>query len=190
MYSYIEEGSERRIYRGMNGRSCSDFVVRSRRVLREYYRREQAQLPCGRDQLYALKLPVIPQFRKIYCITGAHVLDGGQSDWHFEDSIGLAPDWRRAGPVWEIPFRALYPEKSPGGLLVAGRCVSARNDAWEITRVIPAAAMTGQAAGCAAALMVERGIRIPAELNVSELQLSLRKSGVRIFREECGLQRS
>ena len=46
MYSYIEEGSERRIYRGMNGRSCSDFVVRSRRVLREYYRREQAEMQC------------------------------------------------------------------------------------------------------------------------------------------------
>ena len=180
MFTYIDAKSEYEPYRGMSGRALSGFVRDSRRILREYYRKNQTD----RNALYPLKVPAMPQFRKIFCIRGEHVLDDGENDRHVPDSVGLLPDWRTAGPVWEVPFRSLYPEQRIRGLLAAGRCVSARNDAWEITRVIPAAAMTGQAAGQAAAMMVRE--RTDAwELNVRRLQESLRANGVRIHRGEC-----
>lgn len=180
MFAYIDAKSEHGKFRGMSGHSLSDFVCQSRKVLREHYREKQTD----RNSLYALKLPVIPQFRKIYCIEGEHVLDNGENDRHVEDSIGLLPDWRKAGFVWEVPFRTLYPRRHIRGLLTAGRCVSARNDAWEITRVIPAAAMTGQAAGAAAALMIQNQADA-WDLGIGELQDSLRKWKVRIHRTEC-----
>ncbi|MBR1496748.1 MAG: FAD-dependent oxidoreductase, partial [Oscillospiraceae bacterium] len=37
-------------------------------------------------------------------------------------------------------------------IAAAGRCISVTQDMWDITRVIPTAAVTGQAAGLGAAL--------------------------------------
>ena len=100
----------------------------------------------------------------------------GQDGRRFPDSIGLVGDWRVAGPVWEIPYRTLIPE-TIGGLLVAGRCISAAGDAWEVTRVIPAAALTGQAAGVGAVLAV-KGNMLPGEVPVAAIQAQLRAEGV------------
>ncbi len=181
MFTYIDLKSEYGRFRGMSGRTLSAFVCASRKKLREYYRERQTD----RKSLYPLKLPVVPQFRKIYCIEGDHILDNGENDRDTPDSVGLLPDWRRAGPVWEIPFRTLYPRQRIRGLLAAGRCASAQNDAWEITRVIPAAAMTGQAAGGAAALMHQNHVDA-WELEIGRLQELLRKWNVRLHRAECG----
>jgi hypothetical protein len=49
-------------------------------------------------------------------------------------------------------------------LLAAGRCIGAKDVAMEVFRVIPAAAMTGEAAGVAAALSVEESC-LPRELD-------------------------
>ncbi|MBR2372663.1 MAG: FAD-dependent oxidoreductase, partial [Lentisphaeria bacterium] len=49
-------------------------------------------------------------------------------------------------------------------------------DAWEIFRVIPAAAMTGEAAGTAAAIASELKID-PCEVNIELLQHELKKQG-------------
>ena len=73
------------------------------------------------------------------------------NDRYFADSIGMASDWRKSGPVWEIPFGTIVPCNTEN-LFTAGRCISAVGDAWEITRCIPCAALTGEAAGYAAAL--------------------------------------
>ena len=110
------------------------------------------------------------------CIKGRFVLDSGMEWTHFEDSIGLATDWRKSRGIWEVPYRTLLPENL-SGVLAAGRCTSARDDAWEVTRVIPNAAMTGEAAGVAAALSVRGGI-LPHELDVRLLQKELK--------EQCG----
>ena len=62
------------------------------------------------------------------------------------------------------------------GALAAGRCINSSGDAWEIFRVIPAAAMTGEAAGTAAAMACSRGID-PADLPVADLQKELVNNG-------------
>lgn len=89
------------------------------------------------------------------------------------DSIGLAADWRRRGPVFELSYGSLY---SPGcqNLFAAGRCISVSDALWDVTRVIPCCALTGQAAGTAAALTASTGRRAGAK----ELQAALAAAGV------------
>ena len=92
---------------------------------------------------------------------------------HFDDSIGTTGIWNIPGPVYEIPFNTL----SAAGIkniFAAGRIISAANGSgWEITRVIPVCALTGQAAGSAAAIMARTG-GVP----IGELQDRLAKDGI------------
>src|SRR5207342_1077590 len=113
-----------------------------RRLLREHYQECQAAGQDRRD-LFPLSLPSQAQLRTTRRIVGRATLLDGQSGVHFDDSIGLVGDWRKPGPAWEIPLGTLIPQ-GVRGLLAAGRCISADGDAWEVTRVIPAAALTGQ----------------------------------------------
>ena len=62
--------------------------------------------------------------------------------------------------------------------MVAGRNISVTDAMWDITRVIPVCAVSGQAAGTAAAM----GDDVPA-LDVSRLQARLTAAGVRLH---CG----
>ncbi len=180
------DASSLNISSGISGRKVTDFILNGRKLLREHYRMAYENGAGNRKNLYALKLPAMAQFRKIYCIEGAYVLQTGQNQQRFEDSIGMVGDWRKAGPVWEIPYRTLYPKNGPGGLLAAGRCSAAAGDAWEITRVIPTAAMTGQAAGLAAAMSLDAGVD-PAALDVEALRNELRALGFKLHLPEAGL---
>jgi len=53
--------------------------------------------------------------------------------------------------------------------------------------VIPAAAMTGEAAGAAAALSVQNNCD-PKDLNIEDLRAHLRENHFRFHLEECGLE--
>jgi hypothetical protein len=69
------------------------------------------------------------------------------------------------------------------GLLAAGRCISSAGDAWEVTRVIPAAALTGQAAGAAATLAVRKDTT-PDALDAKDVQRRLRRRGIPLHLDE------
>ena len=84
-------------------------------------------------------------------IVGEYELSHTEMHTYFEDSIGMVSDWRKRGPVYEIPFSSLYSAKVKN-LITAGRCTSATDGMWDILRVIPCCAVTGQAAGTAAAM--------------------------------------
>jgi hypothetical protein len=75
-----------------------------------------------------------------------------------------------------VPYRSLVP-KSLDNVLVAGRCISASQDAMVQLRLIPPCFVTGQAAGTAAALALARGVA-PRELDVKTLQDSLASQGM------------
>jgi len=60
---------------------------------------------------------------------------------------------------------------------VAGRCISAEEEAMGQLRLIPVCSATGEAAGTAAALALRSGV-IPAKLDISHLQRVLAKQGV------------
>ena len=97
---------------------------------------------------------------------------------YFEDSIGLISDWRKRGPVYEVPFKTLYTDKIKN-LITAGRCTSVTDSMWDIMRVIPCCAVTGQAAGTAAALTDDF-----AALDIKKLQSALEADGVVIHENQ------
>jgi len=75
-----------------------------------------------------------------------------------------------------VPYRSLVPQQVEN-LLVAGRCISAKQDAMVQLRLIPVCFATGQAAGTAAALALREGVK-PRQLNVSLLQRTITSQGM------------
>lgn len=96
-------------------------------------------------------LATIPQLRMTRRIVGEYTLSSEEMHKRFNDSIGMVSDWRKRGPIYEVPFRTLY-SKSVRNLITAGRCTSVTDGMWDVMRVIPCCAVTGEAAGLAAAL--------------------------------------
>ncbi len=173
---------------GISGRIVSDAVLAGRRMYRERLEKSYSSGKFDRKSRFPLLLPVMAELRHTRCVTGEFTLEPGMEWTRFEDSAGLVADWRKPGSVWEIPYRTLLP-KGLKGVLAAGRCTSSRGDAWEVTRVIPAAAMTGEAAGVAAALSISGGIT-PDQLDSRLLGRELtEKCGFVLHFDELGLRR-
>ena len=117
-------------------------------------------------------ISTIPQIRMTRRIVGEYILSDKQMHTFFADSVGMVSDWRKRGPVYEVPFGTLYSAKIKN-LITAGRCTSVTEPMWDIMRVIPCCAVTGQAAGTAAAITDDF-----TQLNVSHLQAVLQQNGV------------
>lgn len=75
-----------------------------------------------------------------------------------------------------VPYRSLVPQ-GVENLLVAGRCLSAQQDAMVQLRLIPVCFVTGQAAGTAAALALRENTT-PRELDTSLIQEILVQQGM------------
>ena len=120
----------------------------------------------------------IPQIRMSRRIVGEYTLDSSEEHKYFEDSIGMVSNWKKRGPIYEVPFSTLY-SKSIKNLITAGRCTSVTDSMWDIMRVIPCCAVTGQAAGTAAALTNDF-----STINVKQLQDILQKDNVKLHIKE------
>ena len=123
----------------------------------------------------------IPQIRMTRKIVGEYTLEHTEEHTYFEDSIGMVSNWKKRGPVREVPFRTLY-SKEVKNLAVAGRCTSVNEILWDVMRVIPCCAVTGEAAGTAAAMTDDF-----TTLDISLLQAKLKENGVVLH--ECDLQK-
>lgn len=119
-----------------------------------------------------------PQVRMTRAPIGKYVLDDTDEGKRFEDSVGLISNWKKAGPVYEVPFSCLY-GADLDNVISAGRCVSNTDAMWDILRVIPCCAVTGQAAGTAAAMSDDF-----SKLRVSDLQRKLKNDGVVLHIDE------
>ena len=127
---------------------------------------------------------MIPLVRMSRRLAGAYTMDESEEKTRMADSIGMTGDWRRRGPAFELPFGTLYTAEVPN-LLAAGRDISVTDAMWDITRVIPPCAVTGEAAGTAAALAcgaADSAVDFPA-LDVAALQATLTAQGVRLHGE-------
>ena len=122
-------------------------------------------------------IATIPQVRMTRRIIGDYTLTYDEMHKRFDDSIGMVSDWRKRGPVFEVPFRTLY-NSSVRNLIMAGRCTSVDDELWDVMRVIPCCAVTGQAAGTAAAMTDDF-----SSIDITELQRKLEKSGVVLHEE-------
>ena len=133
-----------------------------------------------REHPFALPVtfPTIPQIRMTRRLLGKTTLDDKEPKKFEPTSIGMIADWRKRGPVYELPFECLYGEKIKN-LITAGRNISVTDSMWDITRVIPVCAVTGEAAGLAAAMTDDF-----SALDVKKLQKELVKCGVKLHFNE------
>lgn len=161
-------------FRGVSGKGVSRFIQKTRRMLRSRYQQAYAE-GRSREDLFPVLLPTMADFRTTRFIKGKCVQDSSMAGMRFDDSIGMIGDWRKPAPGIELSYRALLPEKLRG-YLAAGRCISVQGESVELTRVIPVAAMTGQVAGFAASLALQKQCQ-PDEIPVDELQDLLLKQG-------------
>lgn len=169
---------------GMSGKEVTAYTQRCYKHLREFYRESYKKL--SRYEHYPVHLPAMQQFRKIAAAKCQYMLNTGDAGKYFEDSVGLTGDWRHPAPVWETPLRSLIPE-SMDGVFTAGRCMGTIGEAWEVYRVIPTAAMTGEAAGVAAALTLETNCE-SRSLDYKIVQDALRKNNVPLHLDEINQQ--
>ena len=158
-------------YDGTDDRQITRFLLDGRRQMRKEIYADGA-----RTDRVIVTLPGMAQMRTTRRIIGAVTIDSQDYNRQFPDSVGCVGDWRQSGMVWQIPYRTLYCSEFEN-LYAAGRCISATNDAWQATRVIPGAAVSGQAAGTAAALLC-REKQTAASLPIALLQQTLEKQGV------------
>lgn len=123
-------------------------------------------------------IATIPQIRMTRRIDGIFTQNDGDISREHTDSVGLFSDWRKAGPVYELPFSTLYGKKI-SNLITAGRCISVTDSMWDITRVIPVCAVSGQAAGSAAAITDNF-----ADTDIKRLQKLLKSTGVMLHEKD------
>ena len=130
-----------------------------------------------RERFDIMSLPFMPQLRTIRHIVGKAEFRA-EAGKEFSDSIGVCGDFRPSGigNHYQVPFGALYHE-GVDNLLAAGRIISApQGDGWEVSRVIPVCALTGEAAGNAAYLAVREGCGI-SRIPIEKLQTLQEESG-------------
>lgn len=126
----------------------------------------------GRENFELSSIPTMPQFRMIRHIVGETVLDGSEDGVNnISDSVGCFSDFRKSNTHYQLPYSTLYNKEFPN-ILAAGRIISAEGEGWQVTRVIPVCALSGQAAGTAAALSVKDNLAV-SELDINKLQKQL-----------------
>lgn len=164
-------------YKGVEAEELSQMTIDSHAaVLTDYLKQGEFS-----DDRMLATIATTPQVRMTRKIVGEYTLDYTEQHKEFSDSIGMVSDWRKAGPVFEIPFRTLY-SKSIKNLITAGRSISVTDDMWDVTRVIPDCAVTGEAAGAAAAMSDDFG-----SLDVTALQTVLENRGVKLHEKDIDI---
>lgn len=174
---YEPEAYYKRFYDGTDYEDITQSLLDSRQMLMEDLKKRRQTNP----QATPVALPSIPLMRMTRRLVGAYELDESEERKWFDDAIGMTGDWRKPGPVFTLPYRCLY-GKSVKNLITAGRCISVTTPMWDITRVIPACAVTGQAAGTAAAMQAKDGSGF-CGVDVAHLQERLTAQGVRLDRK-------
>ena len=157
-------------YTGIDGEEISRMVIEGHQYMYTDILKKRENQP----DLVPVTTSMIPMVRMTCCMEGSYSLCDNEKGKFFEDSIGMIGDWRKRGPVYEIPFRCLH-GKEIKNLLTAGRCISVSDDMWDITRVIPACVVTGEAAGNAAAMCSDF-----EQISISELQKKILFNGGKI----------
>ena len=163
-----------RRFSGLDGEELSEQVCLSHQSTYNDFLKKRQNDP---DYVPTM-IASIPQVRMTRKIVGQYVLSETEEHKYFEDSIGMVSNWKKRGPVYEVPFRTLYSAEVKN-LICAGRCTSVTETLWDVMRVIPCCAVTGQAAGTAAAMTDDF-----TSLDIEKLQETLRKNGVVIHEKD------
>ncbi len=161
-------------FSGLDGKEISEMVCLSHQATLNDWLKVRKQEP----ETVISTLATIPQLRMTRKIVGEYTLSNKEEHTYFESSIGMVSNWKKRGPIYEVPFETLYNKKCKN-LIVAGRCTSVNETLWDVMRVIPCCAVTGQAAGTAAAMTDDF-----ASLNIADLQIELKRSGIVLHKQD------
>ena len=153
---------------GVDAEENSDFMQLTHTAILDDIRKKRETDP----DLIPVTIPSIPQLRMTRRLAGAIEISDADEHRYQPHSVGMVPNWRKRGPVYEVPFEALYCNEIRN-LITAGRCISCTDSMWDILRVIPCCAVTGQAAGTAAAMFDDF-----SHADIDALQQVLVRSGV------------
>lgn len=150
--------------------------VRSRRAMEQHLRHYRAHAPGFEDAYVLQSAPQIGvrharRLRGVDSVLRARWAEGTPR----ADEIGLSPSVSPKFPSISVPYGALVPQ-ALDGLLACGRHVSCDPASHGFMREIPQCWVTGQAAGVAAALAVQQGVR-PRDVDVPALQRALVAQG-------------
>ena len=96
-------------------------------------------------------------------------------DIHNPEGSGTSHYYFPEGEYYTIPYRSLIPQNADN-LLVAGRCISSDHGAQASYRIMPTVCCIGEAAGAAASIASKKGCT-PREIDVAELQVTLKANG-------------
>ena len=161
-------------FTGLDGKEISEMVRLSHTsTLNDILKRRKND-----ESIVPTSIATVPQIRMTRKIVGEYTLHDTEEHKYFADSIGMVSDWRKRGPVYEVPFKTLFSKKIKN-LIVAARCTSVTDGMWDIMRVIPCCAVTGQAAGTAAAICDDF-----TKINMVEYQNILKQNGVVLHEED------
>ena len=161
-----------RLFCGDTAEDVTEFMLEGKlRMLKKYE-------DTDKNSREILTVPSMPQLRTIRNICGESDFDGDEHRTELADSIGTVGDFRHVEKKYMMPYSSLY-NKNFDNLLAAGRIISVKDfNAWEIARVIPVCALTGEAAGIAAALAIKDKAAV-SDINVSKLQKILNVISIR-----------
>jgi hypothetical protein len=120
-------------------------------------------------------LPGMPQYRKTRKIKGLYLLSEKDRLVHFDDSIGCIPEEWNPECLVEIPYRTLITADCEN-IFASGRNISSEGKIQDTTRLIAVCVQTGEAAGTAAALMLDQK-STAQNLDVASLQKQLAENG-------------
>ncbi len=160
------------LFRGDDATQVTKMILASRQLMMDDLAAKQAK---SGGNPYPIMMPTIPCFRMTRRLVGKVTLKPSDDHRWFNDTLGMTGDWRKAGPIYCLPMRAMAAVQTPN-LISAGRCLSAGGDTWDVTRVIPTCAVSGEAAGASAAFLARENGNVGfLDLDVADLQRYLRR---------------
>ncbi len=171
--SFPENG---RTFRGDSADHVTAQVLESRHFsMLDLQKRREAK---PESDIYPIMTTTMPTHRMTRRLAGKVTLRVTDDHRWFDDTLGMTGDWRKAGPIFCIPLRAIAATKT-ANLITAGRCISSIGDTWDVTRVIPTCAVTGEAAGVAAAFLAnDQNATSFFDLDIKALQNYLKRKHV------------
>lgn len=190
MEQYLQGFPEKidRHYDATDARALSKAEIETRLNVYRHFK-AQKEKEASFANAYVVQTPDMIGIRQTrfikgkYTLTGEDVIEGRI----FDDTVAMASKpvvhyygYRRflEHTGYEVPYRCLVPE-TVEGLLVAGRCMSALQPAFESVRSIAPSMCVGEAAGAAAALAAKTGV--PAsQVEIRTLQKLLMEKGAEI----------
>lgn len=164
-------------FSGTNHRDVTGQVLFSRKLVRERIAEKLQKEP--EVEVYPFALPSIPAFRVTRCLKNEFTLGEIHRHQWLDDAVGITGDWRLRGPIYPLPLRAILSDEV-ANLFVAGRCMSSDQTVVDVTRAIGTCAVTGEASGVGAAMIVRENLDDGHNLSVCRMQATLRKAGALI----------